>query len=449
MFYGIGRCQRCGYPRLKLVFLLLLLSFPIFCTAEVTKVKDVRIADHHGQLRVVFDLSSAVTHHVSVFKNPDRVVLDIDRCKADGKLFSPRMTGNLLKGIRHAQKFGEKLRIVFDLNKAVTPTSFLLKPAGGKGHRLVVDLVTVAKEKRAYPVLVAQEKPTRFRDVIVAIDAGHGGKDPGAVGRNGTYEKHIVLSIAKRLKKLIDRERGMRAILVRDRDTFIPLKQRIKKARRKNADMFLSIHADAAVDRRVRGSSVYVLSQRGATSEAARILAKRENEVDKIGGVSLEDRGDELKYVIVDMSQNKTIEYSMYLAEDILQELSLVGKVSRKRVEQAGFVVLKSPDIPSVLIETAFISNPREEKRLKSRAHQQKLAKAILAGLRRYCREHCPSDALLANGSSRHVIRQGETLSGIAYHYQVSIFDIRKANALRSDVIRAGQVLLIPASAGT
>lgn len=449
-FSGHGRRRRYGYPRLKFTFLLLSLCFPIFCTAEATtRVKDVRIADHYGQLRVVFDLSSAVTHRVSVLKNPDRVVLDIDKCRVDDRLFPSRMRNNLLKGIRSNRKSGGRLRVVFDLNEAVTPTSFLLPPDDGKSHRLVVDLVAAVGKKRPGPVLSTQDKSTHLRDVIIAIDAGHGGKDPGAIGRGGSYEKHIVLSIAKRLKKLIDRERGMRAVLIRERDVFISLRQRIKKARAKNAEIFLSIHADAVVDRRVRGSSVYVLSQRGASSEEARILAKRENEVDGIGGVRFEDYDDTVNSTLVDLSKEKTIERSMYLAEDILQELKLVGKVSRKHVEQAGFMVLKSLDIPSVLIETAFISNPQEEKRLKSRTHQQKLAKAILQGLRRYCREHCDDDTLLANGSSRHVIRRGETLSEIAYRYRVDIFDIREANALRSDVIRAGQVLLIPASAGT
>lgn len=441
--------QRCFF--VILFFLLFLFCFPTLWAAEVAKIKDIRIADRHHQTRVVFDLSSAVKHHVFALKNPDRVVLDIYKCKTNNKLAPPKIAGTLLKGMRYAQKSGKKLRIVFDLNTAVTPQSFLLEPDGDKGHRLVIDLTPTAIKNRTTPVLVANKKPTRFRDVIIAIDAGHGGRDPGAIGHGGSYEKDIVLSVAKRLKALIDKENGMRAVLIRERDTYITLRQRIKKASEKNADIFISIHADAAVDRRVRGSSVYVLSKRGATSEAARILARRENEVDKIGGVNLEGRDDSLKSVLVDLSQDKTIEYSIYLAEDILHELGLIGNVSRRHVEQAGFAVLKSPDIPSVLVETAFISNAQEEKRLKSRVHQQKLAKAMLKGLRRYCSEHCPSDVLLANvrESGKHVTRRGETLSGIAHRYQVNIMDIRKANKLRSNMIRAGQVLLIPASAGT
>ena len=218
-----------------------------------------------------------------------------------------------------------------------------------------------------------------------------------------------------------------------------------------DADVFISIHADAAVNSRARGSSVYVLSEHGATSEAARILAKRENEVDKIGGISLEDKDAVLKSVLVDLSQTATIDASIDLAQDILSELSKIGNVSRRQVEQAGFAVLKSPDIPSVLVETAFISNPHEEQRLKSSKHQQALAQAILKGVRRYFTDHAPNDALLANlgRTSTHTIRRGETLSGIANRYQVRVIDLRRVNELKSDKIRVGQVLTIPASTGT
>ena len=431
--------------------LLILICVPSFSAAEIAKINDVRIADRQSNTRVVFDLSSTAKHHVFVLKNPDRVVLDIENCNANGKLKTSRVAGTLLKGMRYAQKSHEKLRVVFDLNTTVIPKSFLLAPTQGKDHRLVIDLASNKIEKQAGPVIAVKEAPINFRDVIIAIDAGHGGKDPGAIGRGGSREKDIVLSIAKRLKTLINKEKGMRAVLIRERDTFVPLRGRIKKASKKNADVFISIHADAAVDRRARGSSVYVLSQHGATSEAARILAQRENEADKIGGVSLEDKDAVLKSVLVDLSQTATIDASIDLADDILRELSLIGNVLRNRVEQAGFAVLKSPDIPSVLVETAFISNPQEEKRLKNDAHQQKLAMAILKGVRRYLNDHAPNDALLANldRSSTHTIRRGETLSGIAHRYQVSIGALRRVNELRSDVIRVGQVLMIPSSTGT
>ena len=431
----------------------LIFSFTAADSADMAVINDLRIADRETITRVVFDLTSKVNHNVFVLKNPNRVVLDIDNCDANGKLKTKRVGGTLLKGLRYAQKSNEKLRVVFDLNASVSPKSFLLLPNNGKDHRLVLDLTVASADARTQPVLAVPPTPKNFRDVIIAIDAGHGGKDPGAIGRGGTREKDIVLSISKYLKTLIDQQQGMRAVLTRENDTFIPLRHRIKKASKRNADIFLSIHADAAVDRRARGSSVYVLSQHGATSEAAKILAQRENEVDKIGGVSLEDKDPVLKSVILDLSQTATIGASIDLAEDIFYQLRKVGKVSRRHVEQAGFAVLKSPDIPSVLVETAFISNPQEEQRLRNTKHQQALARAIFNGVRVYFKNHAPSDALLANlgngESSTHTIKRGETLSGIAQHYQVSVIDLRKVNALKSDVIREGQILTIPASAGT
>lgn len=434
-----------------LLVLLILLVLPCVSIAGTTKVKGVRIADRGDSTRVVLDLSAPVKHKVFVLNDPYRVVLDIEQCDANGKLSAVQATGTLLKSLRYAQKSPGKLRVVFDLRAEVAPKSWLLQPVAGKGYRLVLDLVSASVKYSTKPVLAMPDTPLIQRDVIIAIDAGHGGKDPGAIGRGKTREKIIVLAIAKRLKKLMDKEKGMRGMLIRSRDTYVPLRARIGKASRMNADIFISIHADAAVNRNARGSSVYVLSQHGATSEAARILARRENAVDKIGGVSLEDKDAVLKSVLVDLSQTATIDASIDLAEDILSELGLIGNVLRDRVEQAGFAVLKSPDIPSVLVETAFISNPQEEQRLRNSAHQQKLALAILKGVQRYLKDHASSNMLLANAGtgSRHVIRRGETLSAIAGYYQVSIGEIRKANALKSDAIRAGQVLMIPASTGT
>lgn len=464
------------------IFLLLLLSFPGISATTIAKISDVRIADRGAETRVVFDLSSPVKHSIFVLQNPDRVVLDIEHCDANGKLQASRVGGTLVKELRYAQKTSDNLRVVLDLNKAVSPKSFLLPPSAGKAYRLVLDLSSTTaiaaaetipaatpgtkaastpkstpnNTPRVEPVIAMQDAPASYRDIVVAIDAGHGGKDPGAIGRKGTREKDIVLAISKRLKNLIDNEPGMRAFMTRSGDTFIPLRNRIQKASKNNADIFLSIHADAAHNRKAKGSSVYVLSQGGASSEAARILAKRENESDKIGGVSLENKDDVLKSVLVDLSQTATIDASIDLAEDILKELALVGNILRDKVEQAGFAVLKSPDIPSVLVETAFISNPQEEKRLKTAAHQQKLATAILKGLRRYAKDHAPADAIMANVQNStplvtYKVKSGDTLSGIAIRHDVSLVELRKVNGLRSDMLRVGQVLTIPATvtAGT
>jgi len=444
--------------------LLLLLSFSGFSASNVAKLSDLRIADRESNTRIVFDLNSPVEHSVFVLQNPDRVVLDIEHCNANGVLKAKRVGGALVKELRYAQKTSEQLRVVFDLNSKASPKSFLLPPSSGKAYRLVLDLTSATAQAkstapasgeinkpRVEPVLAMGNASAGYRDIVIAIDAGHGGRDPGAIGKGKTKEKDIVLAISKRLKNLIDKEPGMRAFMTRDRDTYVPLRGRIHKASKQNADIFISIHADAAVNRRAKGSSVYVLSQHGATSEAARILAKRENESDKIGGVSLENKDDVLKSVLVDLSQTATIDASIDLAEDILKELGQIGKLLRDDVEQAGFAVLKSPDIPSVLVETAFISNPQEERRLKTSSHQQKLANAILKGLRRYTKDHAPPNAILANvqspaTQSTYTIKRGDTLSAIAIRYQVSLVALRKVNNLRSDALRVGQVLKIPAT---
>ncbi len=451
LFPGIKACQgdRCLF--VTLIIPLLLLGFPLPGTAEIAKVQGIRIADHLSYTRVVFDLSATAEHRIFVLQNPDRVVLDIEKCDANGQLTTPPIVGPLLQRLRYAQKSREKLRVVFDLNMAVRPKSFLLTPSPGKNHRLVINLMATTQENRDQPVLTVREAPMNIRDAIIAIDAGHGGKDPGAIGHGGSREKDIVLSIAKRLQKLIDKEKGMRAVLIRKRDVFMPLRDRIQKARDPKADVFISIHADAAVDRKARGSSVYVLSQHAASSEQARILAQRENAADKIGQVNLKYYKDDVKKTLIELSQNGTIKASIDLAESILSELDLIGNILRPQVEQAGFAVLKSPDIPSVLVETAFISNRQEERRLRSKRHQQKLAVAILKGVRRYLRDHAPNDVLLAHlgKGGAHTIRRGDTLSGIAHRYHVSVIDLRRLNALKSDVIRVGQVLTIPASTGT
>ena len=321
---------------------------------------------------------------------------------------------------------------------ATTPKKSTIKKASiAKASTPKTNKKTSAKPKLA--------KPIKPREIVIAVDPGHGGKDPGATGYAGTREKDVVLQISKRLVRLLNSEPGMRAILTRNSDRFLTLRGRIKKAREKKADIFLSIHADAIDDRRVRGSSVYVLSKNGASSEAAKILAQRENRSDVIGGVSLEGKDKVLQKVIVDLSQTATIDASMDLANNVIKELSVLGK-TRKRIEHAGFAVLKSPDIPSILIETAFISNATEEKRLRSADHQQKLATSIFRGVKKYLDNHAPEDSMLAYQAAKekHTIRSGETLSGIAQRYRVSLDALRSINALRTDRIRVGQKLIIP-----
>ena len=316
-----------------------------------------------------------------------------------------------------------------------------------------------AAEKDTLPVQAAPAKTTATapirtlsdnapgRELIIAIDAGHGGKDVGARGPSGTHEKDVVLAIARKLAELVDKEPGMRSVLVRDGDYFIRLRDRMTKARKQRADLFVSVHADAFSDHRARGSSVFVVSERGASSEMARILAAQENAADLVGGVKLNDKDELLKSVLLDLSQSASIEASMNVADNVLSELKQVGRVHKTRVQQAGFMVLKSPDVPSILVETAFISNPEEERMLRDSRHQQRLAYAILKGIRAYFRDNPPPGTVIAAADAarrEHVVKRGETLSGIAQRYAVSMDRLRVANRMSNDTVRVGGVLRIP-----
>jgi N-acetylmuramoyl-L-alanine amidase len=331
---------------------------------------------------------------------------------------------------------------VLDLSGNVKPKSFLLKPHKSYGHRLVIDLQKKALQKtaktRTSPVL----KKNQQRDLVIAIDAGHGGEDPGAIGHRGTREKDVVMAIARKLERLISRQRGMRAVMVRDSDYYIGLRKRVEIARKHKADMFISIHADAFHNKSAKGASVYALSQRGASNETARWLAESENASDFIGGVSLEDKDDLLTSVLLDLSMNGKVEASLELGDYVLSELKGVSRVHKRNVGQAGFAVLKSPDIPSILVETAFISNPSEEKKLRSPSYQQKMAESILKGVRTYFARNEVPGTLLAQ--RRHVIARGENLSVIADQYNVSLKELRTQNALKTDRLKVGEVLLIP-----
>ncbi|MGH8476249.1 MAG: N-acetylmuramoyl-L-alanine amidase [Methylococcales bacterium] len=304
-------------------------------------------------------------------------------------------------------------------------------------NKSTIDPVQIPSEPR---ITAASISANEF---VVAIDAGHGGNDSGAKGVRGTREKDVVLSVSKKLERLVAREPGMRAVLIRDGDYFVALRNRMRIARSANADIFVSIHADAYHQSEIRGSSVYTLSQKGASSEAARWLAAGENESDRLGGVRLDDKDDMLAEVLLDLSQTATLDASADLANQVLGNLRQLGKVHKRRVQSAGFAVLKSPDIPSILVETAFISNPHEEKNLRDPNYQGNLAKAILSGVRKYYRERTLPALYMA--ARKHVIEPGETLSGIARRYGLSTRELQAANTLRSTRIKAGQILEIPA----
>lgn len=424
-----------------ILLLAILFGFSAISHADAVVVNNLRMWRAPDHTRVVFDVSRQVEHRVSVLGNPDRIVVDLENAVPAGELSARNYEGPLLKGIRMGKPKPGILRIVLDLKQKVGPRSFVLKPNELYGHRLVVDLYKQSQAKQP----ITPPAPARKAYSIIAIDAGHGGEDPGAVGRRGTKEKQITFSVAQELKKLVDRDPKLRAAMVRRGDYYISLRGRTDIARRAQADLFISIHADAfPKSKSVSGSSVYALSQRGATSEAARWLADKENAADLIGGVSLRDKDDLLARVLWDLSMTKTVSDSLVLGRTILSELGQVGRLHRKSVEQAGFAVLKSPDMPSVLVETAFLSNPKEEKLLRSRNHQRKIALAIYQGIKRYLKQR--PIQFVSDDPIVHIVRKGDSLSEIALQYRVSMTSIKKANNMKSNTVRVGQKLKIPAS---
>lgn len=448
--------------------------------AAAADVQALRVWSGPEYTRVVFDLSGPLDYKLFQLASPDRVVLDLDGSRFADAFKAPAAKG-LIKSVRAGKRGNDGARVVFDLSESARPKSFLLKPTDEYGYRLVLDLYGAAKAMPAVAKRIDDALPGKPRKVVVAIDAGHGGDDPGAKGASGTYEKNVTLAVARELAGLIDRQPGMKAVLTRDGDYFIPLKRRYQIARENKADLFVSIHADAFSSSDARGSSVWVLSPRGAGSEASRWLADRENRADLVGGVSLDDKDDTLASVLLDLSQGYTMEASNAVANDVLKALAKLGPTHRGYVERANFVVLRSPDVPSVLVETAFITNPVEEKKLKSPEHREQLAQAILQGVRNYFQSTPPPGTLFAYNAGReppapapqqvaargagsggnggasgndadsaqalHRVLRGETLSGIAQEYGVSLDELRSANRIDGDVgLRAGAVLVIPAS---
>lgn len=442
-----------------------------------TDIHGVRIWRAPDNTRLVFDLKGPVQHNLFTLVAPDRIVIDISNASLSTSLGGLDLKNTPISGIRSAQRDVSDLRVVIDLTAPVNPKSFTLPPNQQYGHRLVVDLYDqntppaasipeqVAGQQIPVPVSPTQRPPKAVtpasakRDIIVAIDAGHGGEDPGALSPvKGQYEKHVTLAIAKELQKQINAQKGFRGELVRTGDYFIPLRKRTEIARKKGADLFISIHADAAPRASASGASVYALSEGGATSETARWLADSENQSDLIGGtgsVTLDDKDRMLAGVLLDLSMTATLTSSLNVGKKVLDNMGGVTKLHKTRVEQAGFMVLKSPDIPSILVETGFITNPQEASKLRSSSHQRALAVSINKGVVQFFKENPPPGTYIAwqreegkisIGPRKHVVSRGESLSMIALRYEISMAQLKSANNLKSDTLKVGQTLTIPAT---
>lgn len=452
---------------------LLLTALAVDAVAE-TKVNSVRLWRAPDNTRLVFDLTGPVQHSVFTLTAPDRLVIDINGASLGAPL-NVATANTPITAMRSAQRTPTDLRVVIDLKKAVTPKSFTLAPNAQYGNRLVVDLfdnpadaappappptnvatVPAVPVTPTEPALKLPPAPAGKRDIIVVIDAGHGGEDPGASGSRGQREKDVVLSIARELQRQVNGMKGFRAELTRTGDYFIPLRGRTEIARKKGADLFVSIHADAAPSAAAFGASVFALSDRGATSETARWLADSENRSDLIGGagnVSLDDKDRMLAGVLLDLSMTASLTSSLNVGQKVLSNIGRVTPLHKQRVEQAGFMVLKSPDIPSILVETGFISNANEASKLSSSNHQQALARSISSGVRQFFQQNPPpgtyiawlrDSGKIAQGPRDHRVSPGETLAMIAVRYQVSPATLRSANNLKSDELKIGQTLTIP-----
>ncbi len=434
--------------------LVSLVLVPALAQAEPVAVHNLRMWQAPDNTRLVFDLSAPLEHRLFTLKDPERVVVDMENAQLLGTLPALEASDPLIAALRTGSHGERRLRVVLDLKQAVRPRTFVLKPYGQYGHRLVIDLYPVSAasetdEARAAPPVPPQGKP---RDWVIAIDPGHGGEDPGAIGRRyRTHEKDVVLAIARELQKRVTAASGMRAVMTRDGDYYVSLKRRYEKARAHEADLFVSIHADALPGRNGRGAqgaSVYALSERGASSVQAQTLADKENAADLIGGVSLNDKDDLLFKVLLDLSQTATIGSSLKLGAGVLRELARVGPVHLGSVQQAGFAVLKAPDVPSILIETAFISNPAEEKKLRSRSYQAAVGAALFQGIERFLegreRPRQSGSVVASPGGRTHVVRAGETLATIARTYGIHEETLRFANQLSGGELSVGATLIIP-----
>ena len=413
-----------------------------------TDVESVRLWRAPDKTRLVLDLSSRVEHNLFALQNPNRLVIDISDARIKTEFTDLDFTNTPIAGIRVAVRNKTDVRVVLDLNNTVSPKSFPLPANEQYGNRLVIDLFD---KKNVVSRTLDEVVEKKDRKIVIAIDAGHGGEDPGALGPRRVREKIVVLQIAKKVKALLDGNPNFQGELVRSGDYYLAHRRRTQIARDKQADLFISIHADAFTDPSAHGASVYALSTKGATSEAARYLADKENRADLIGGatsLSLDGRDELLAGVLLDLSMTATLSTSLEAGAYVLKNMGGVARLHKKKVEQAGFLVLKSPDIPSLLIETGFISNPSEARKLSSSSYQNKMARAIFQGIEQYFSDNPPDGTLLAKYGNRvdriYVVAPGDTLSEIAVRFNVSMRTLKRHNNMSSSKIRVGKKLKIP-----
>ncbi|MEM7691437.1 MAG: N-acetylmuramoyl-L-alanine amidase [Pseudomonadota bacterium] len=426
---------------------LLAAGFP--SATDGAEVRDLRLWRAPDHTRLVLDMDGPAEHRLIELSDPRRVVIDVQNTKLLASTKGLELANTPIVQVRSGVRNGTDLRLVLDLRKQIRPRSFTLNATENSADRLVVDLYDFA-ESTSEPRVTKRAERTERRPIVIAIDAGHGGEDPGALGPGRLREKVVVLEIARELHRLFQKDRGFTPTLIRSGDYYVSLYGRRDLARKRQADMFVSIHADAFRDRRARGASVYALSTRGATSTTASYLAQRENEADLVGGVSLSGKEDALALTLADLSMTATLDSSLNVGASVLEEMDSIARLHKKQVEQAGFIVLKSPDVPSILVETGFISNPEEARKLADPAYRGRMAAAIHRGIVSWFRSHPPPGSLLAyerdKTPRRYTIARGDTLSEIALRFNVTVALLKQYNDLPGNRILVGQTLQIPHS---